>query len=122
MSLYTTFTVGDKEYKARLTTKALIALERKLGRNPINVLAEVGQNGDIMPKMEPMLDILHASLQAYEHGISIDDVYDLYDAWLEDGKTSVDFITLIVKICQDSGLIPNEEEIAKQSKNAKRGK
>lgn len=118
MSLYTTFTVGDKEYKARLTTKALIELERKLGRNPINILAEVGQNGDIMPKMEPMLDILHASLQALEHGITIDDVYDLYDKWLEEGKTSVDLITLIVKICQESGLIPKEEEI----KNAKRGR
>jgi len=120
--LYTEFKVGEKEYKARLTTKALIQLERKLGRNPINVLAEVGQNGDIMPRMEPMLDILHASLQSLEHGITIDDTYDLYDAWLEEGKTAVDLITLIVKICQDSGLIPNEEEMKKQAKNAKRGK
>lgn len=118
--LFTNFTIGEKEYKARLTTKALIQLERKLGRNPINVLAEVGQNGDIMPKMEPMFDILHASLQAYEHGITLDDVYDMYDAWLEEGKTAVDLITLIVKICQDSGLIPKEEEI--KGKNAKRGK
>ena len=120
--LFTSFNIGDREYKARLTTKALVSLERKLGRNPVNILAEVGQNGDIMPKMEPMFDILHASLQAYEHGISMDDVYDMYDAWLEDGKTAVDFVVLIVKICQDSGLIPSEEEIAKQGKNLKKGK
>jgi hypothetical protein len=117
--LYTNFTVKDKEYKARLTTRVLIDLERKMGTNPINILASVGANGEVMPKIEPMLDILHASLQAYEHNIKITDVYDLYDSWLEEGKTAVDLVQLIVKICQDSGLIPNEEEI---EKNVKRGK
>lgn len=117
--LFTTFTIGDKEYKARLNTKSLIQLERKLGRNPINVLAEVGQNGDIMPRMEPMLEIMRAALP---DDLSMDDMYDLYDAWLEEGKTAIDFVVLVLKICQDSGLIPNEEEIAKSTKNFKRGK
>ena len=116
---FTTFTIGDKEYRARLNTKSLIQLERKLGRNPINVLAEVGQNGDIMPRMEPMLEILHAAIQ---EDYTMDDMYDLYDRWLEDGKTAVDFVVLVLKICQDSGLIPNEEEVAKSTKNFKRGK
>lgn len=118
--LYTTFTVGEKEYKARLATKQVVQLERKFGRNPINLLAEIGQDGDVMPRIEPMLDILQVSLQTYEHGISLDDVYDLYDKMLEEGKTSVDLITLIVKIFQDSGLVPKEEEL--KGKNAKRGK
>ena len=55
--LYTTFTVKDKEYKARLNAKACVDLEKKLGTNPLNVVVEIA-NQKTLPELNKMLLIL----------------------------------------------------------------
>ena len=76
--LYTVLNVGDKEYKCRLTAKACVDLERRMGQNPLNVFTEI-QKSNELPKVEDIIMILHASLQALEHNISLDDTYAIYD-------------------------------------------
>ncbi len=117
--LYTSIFVKDKEYKARLTTKAIIELERKLKTNPVNALIEMGREEGKLPNLEVLLTFLHASLQSMEHGISLEDTYEIYDEMVEDGKNFTDLLNIIVKVFQDSGLLPKDEEMVK---NAKRGK
>jgi hypothetical protein len=104
--MYYEFSAGSKEYKLRLNTRNVVELEKKLGCNPIMIF---GIEGDKIPTVSTMVVILHASLQTYNHGITLNDAYDIFDAYLEDGHTSVDFIKVIMEIYKASGIVPKEE-------------
>ena len=104
--LFYEFTVGTKEYKCRLNTRGLIELEKKLGCNPLNIFMSVGDN--VLPRLEELIYVLHYSLQPYNHGISLDDTYEIYDHYIEEGKTFMDFIQVIMEIYKVSGLIKEE--------------
>ena len=108
--------VGDKEYKCKLNTKSLVNLEKRLGMNPLNIFMNIGENN--LPKLEDMLIILHESLQSLEHGISMEDVYDIYDSFIEDGNTFVDFIPVIMDIYKTSGLIKEQKKADKKGKTS----
>lgn len=103
---YVDFTAGNKDYKLRLNTRGVVALEKQLGCNPLAIFG----NGETIPTVTVMVTILHASLQQYNHGISLNDTYDIFDAWLDDGHTSVEFVQLILEIYKASGIVPNEVE------------
>lgn len=70
-------------------------------------------NGDTIPTVTTMVAILHASLQQYHHGISLADAYGVFDSWIEDGNTSVDFVPVILEIYKASGIIPKEADTEK---------
>lgn len=106
---YIEFPVKEKTYKLRLNTRSTISLEKQLGCNPVAIFG----SGDTIPTITVMVRILHASLQALEHGISLDDAYDIFDAWLADGHVMTDFITIIIDIYKASGIIKDTSEAAK---------
>lgn len=116
--LYTTVTIKNKDYKARLTARAIVDLEKKLGTNPINVFTKMAASGDYIPDLETIILMFHASLQAMEHGITLDKTYELYDEMVEEGKTIVDFINILLDIFKVSGMIPDVED--NNGKNAKK--
>jgi hypothetical protein len=101
--LYVDFT-ADKDYKLRLTTRSLVELEKKLGCNPLTIFG----SGDRIPTITELVIILHASLQAYHHGISLDDTYDIFDKYLE-YHPMTDFITVVLDIYRASGLVSKED-------------
>ena len=107
--LYIDFNAGNKDYKLRLNTRGIVALEKKLGANPITIFGD----GKQMPTFETMVTVLHASLQAYQHGITLDDAYDIFDAYLESGHDMTEFLPIIVELYKVSGIIPNKEETEK---------
>lgn len=102
--LYYEFNVGEKTYKLRLNTRNTVALEKQLGCNPLAIFGK----GDTIPPVTTMVNILHYSLQQYQHGISLNDAYDLFDEYIADGNTSTDFIPVIVEIFKVSGIIKEE--------------
>lgn len=106
--MYYDFTAGNKEYKLRLNTRNIVGLEKKLGCNPLAIFGR----GDTIPTVTVMVQVLHASLQQYHHGISIDDAYDIFDAYIADGNSATDFINVIVEVYKVSGII-NENVIEK---------
>lgn len=110
--LYVEFMAGEKEYKLRLNTRNVIALEKALNGNPLSIFGK----GDRIPTITEMAAVLHASLQTYHHGIKMDETYDILDAFFEDGKTATDFILVIVEIYKTSGIMPRDKEI--DEKNA----
>lgn len=115
--LYTTITIKNRDYKARITAKACVDLEKKLGTNPLNIFIGMAQGEAInLPSLGEMLTILHASLQAYEHKITMDDVYELYDSFVEEGHNYTELMPIIFDIYKVSGLIPEEVEV--ETKNA----
>jgi hypothetical protein len=86
-----------------------VALEKNIGRNPVSIFFE--GNEERIPTITEMVAVLHASLQQYNHGITMNDAFDIFDAYIEDHST-MDFIKVIMEIYQASGLMPkNEEEV-----------
>ena len=112
--MYTEFTAGNKEYKLRLNTRAVIALEKQIGCNPLAIF--MGTNGsERVPAITEMVAVLHASLQAFEHGISLNDTYDIFDAYLDDGHTPLDFVSVIMDVYKESGIMPKTKETTEKN-------
>ena len=103
--MYFDFEAGNKAYKLRLSTRNTVALEKVLGCNPLGIF---DVKGETLPPVTAMVAILHASLQQYHHGITQNDAYDIFDAYLEDGHTTADFLTVIIEVYKVSGIIPKE--------------
>ena len=106
------FEVKENNYRLRLNTRNIVLLEKQLGHNPLNIFG----NGDTIPTITVMVTILHAALQQYNHGITLNDAYDIFDEYLADGHSSVDFIPVIIEVYKASGIIPKDNE--EQEKNA----
>ena len=105
--LYKELKIGNKEYKLRINTRDAVMLEKSLGG--INPLAIFG-GGERIPTITEMVTILHASLQQYHHGITLDDTYDIFDEYLNDGHTTTNFITVIVDVYKVSGIIQQDKK------------
>lgn len=102
--MYYDFEAGNKAYKLRLNTRNTVALEKQLGCNPLGIFGD----GSALPTISQMVNVLYASLQQFNHGISLNDAYDIFDAYLEDGNTATDFITVILEIYKVSGIIKED--------------
>lgn len=107
--MYMDFEAGNKSYKLRLNTRNTIELEKKLGCNPLGVFGD----GSTLPTVSQMVTILWASLQQYNHGVSMNDAYEIFDNYLDDGHIMTDFFNVIIEVYKVSGLMPNEVEAEK---------
>lgn len=104
--MYIDFVANNKEYKLRLNTRDVVALEKSLGCNPLAIFGA----GDTIPTITTMVKILHSSMRKFHHSITLEDAYDIFDEWLDDGHTMTDFISVILEIYKVSGLIKNDKE------------
>ena len=107
--MYVDFTAGNKNYRLRLSTRNTVALEKSLKCNPLMIFG----NGERIPTITEMVAVLQASLTQYNSGITMNDAYEIFDAYIQDGHTATDFIQVIVDIYQVSGIIPKTEEAEK---------
>ena len=110
--LYLDFTAGNNAYKLRLNTRAVIALEKAIGCSPLAIFGD----GSTIPTVSTMVQILHAALQPYEHNITLEKAYDIFDSYIEDGNTPIDFIKVIIELYKVSGILKLDEEVT--AKNA----
>lgn len=99
------FEVGNKTYKLRLNTRNIVLLEKQINCNPLSIFGE----GDTVPTVTIMVAVLHASLQQYNHGITLNDAYDIFDEYLET-HSAVDFLPIILDVYKASGIIPKDNE------------
>lgn len=104
--LYTLFQVKDKELKLRLTASATVQVERKIGRSPVSVLADIAD--DKFPRLDELLTILWGALLPLESGYTMEKVYKLYDEYVESGKGVAELSEIIVQVMTDSGFIPDD--------------
>lgn len=111
--MYVDFTADNKDYKLRLNTRQTVALEKQLGCNPVSIFG----NGDTIPTVTQMVNILYCALVPLNHGISLNDAYDIFDAYLEEGHSATDFIPVIINIYKVSGLIKNDDIKDETEKN-----
>lgn len=107
--MFYTLKIKDKEYKCRLNAKTCVDLENKLGTNPLNMLIDIS-NTNKVPNLSTMIEIFHASLQSAQHGISLDKAYEIYDNYIETGKTLVEFFSdVILGIFKSSGFFNDKQ-------------
>jgi hypothetical protein len=104
------FTVKGKDYDCRLSAKACVELEKKLGTNPLNIFMEIAQKGQV-PSVEVLITILQASLIQFNHGMSMDKTYELYDDFVDEGHNIMDLVPELLEIFKVSGLIPEADEV-----------
>lgn len=102
--MYVDFHAGNKDYKLRLSTRNTVMLEKQLGCNPLAIFG----NGETLPTVTTMVQILYCSLLQFNHGISLDDAYNIFDDYLADGNTATDFINVLLEIYKVSGLIKKD--------------
>lgn len=113
--MYVDFKAGEKDYKLRLSTRNIVALEKAIGCNPLMIFGK----GDEIPEVTTMVNILWFSLQKFQHGISYDNATDIFDDYLED-HSMTDFINVILEIYKVSGIIGTDK--AENQKNVQAGK
>jgi len=101
--MYKDFEAGNKAYKLRLSTRNTVALEKQIGCNPLAIFGD----GTSIPTVSTMVNVLFYSLQQFNHGITMNDAYDIFDAYLEDGHAVTDFVSVILDIYKVSGIISN---------------
>ena len=111
--LYLDFEAGNKAYKLRLNTRATVALEKAIGCSALGVFGD----GSTLPTVETMVHILHCALQPYEHNMTLDKAFEIFDDYIADGKTPMDFIQVIMDLYEVSGIIKINKE-AEEVKNA----
>lgn len=104
--LYFDFNAGNKDYKLRLNTRNVVALEKMLGCSPLAIFGD----GETLPTITTMVAILFCSLQQYQHNITLDAAYDIFDEYLADGNSVTDFLTVIIGVYKVSGLIKESTE------------
>lgn len=106
---YHVITIAGQELKCRLDTQNTINLEKKLGcKSILKVFMD-----EQIPSLGMVLSTLHASLQALEHGYTMDKVYKLYDAYVDEGKTYTDLVPELINVLEVSGFFkrpPQEEQ------------
>lgn len=110
--LYTTFKVKDTEYKLRLTTRAMIDVEKRLGENPLNIFMKMGKDANgaasELPQISTLITILWGALQPYNHGMNEAAVCDLYDEFVDDGHNLFDLVPIILEVFKVSGFLQND--------------
>lgn len=107
--MYFDFEAGNKAYKLRLNTRNIVALEKQLNGNPLSIFGD----GTKLPTVAELVAVLWASLQQYHHGITMNDAYDIFDKYLEDGHIMTDFFNVVLEVYKVSGLIQTEPEATK---------
>ena len=110
----------DKELKLRLTSSQGMDVEEKIGANLLKVFMPSEGEAFALPPLKVMLLLTHGALQKFEHGISFEDVSNLYDDYVDNGGDQAAFMAdVILPMLQVSGFMPREKASKKTPKKSK---
>lgn len=96
---FATWEVAGTEYLLKLTTSQIVKLEENYKINLLTIISD----GNI-PPLKIMLEILHASMQKFHHGMSKDKVCELFDTYVDEGGSQIEFFTnVLMQVFNASG-------------------
>ena len=115
---YSTWKVNDeKELKLRLTSHQAATVEEKIGMNLLKIFMPEAGEEFTLPPLKVMLLLVHGALQQYEHGYSLEDVYELYDEYVDNGGDQTSFMAeVLMPLFEVSGFTPRGSKDKKTSK------
>lgn len=110
---YAEWNVKEETYKLKLTTSDIIKLEEYFKTNLLNILG----SEKAMPSLNSMLKVTHQAMSKYHHGLKLQDVYEIFDSYVEQGGSQMDFMTeVFFPIYQTSGFL-SEAQAEKVDEN-----
>jgi len=103
--MFTSWKVGDEEYRLRLTTFYATQVEKQLGFG-LTAAAERLADASVIAT------ILWGALQTYQHGVSFKDACGIYDDYIEDGGSLEGILDVIFELLSQIGVVdkPNKSE------------
>ena len=115
---YSIWKISDeKELKLRLSSHQATKVEEKIGMNLLKVFMPEAGEEFTLPPLKVMLLLVHGALQQYEHGYSFEDVYDLYDEYVDNGGDQTTFMSeVLMPLFEVSGFTPRGSKDKKTSK------
>lgn len=118
---YEVITIKGEEYKLRLRAVDQIAVNKKLGKSLLEVVAEMQEveNPIHAFDLEVLLVILAHSLKAHHKDIKEKDVFDLYDAYVDEGNNMFELFQVIMKVLSVSGVLPDISAVMEQPQEVK---
>ena len=106
--------------KLRLTSLQATKVEEKIGANLLKVFMPSEGEAFALPPLKVMLLLTHGALQKFEHGLSFEDVSNLYDDYVDNGGDQAAFMAdVILPMLQVSGFMPREKASKKTPKTSK---
>lgn len=103
-----------KEYKLRLTMQNIITLEATFNKDFYSIVMEF-ISGTV--PLESLLQILKQSMMAYGYVSCDNDVYNIYDEYLEEGHSMQDLYILIFKIIEHAGFFDDSKKAEENEAN-----
>lgn len=79
---------GGERYRLKLRTAAIVELESKYKTNLMNIMG-TGEGG--MPALSVMLDVAHAAMKDWQHGITKAEVQHIFEKYVEEGGSQLSF-------------------------------
>lgn len=79
---------GGRSYRLKLNTAAVVELESKYKTNLMNIMG-TGQGG--MPALSVMLDVAHAAMKDWNHGITKSEVQNIFEKYVDEGGSQLSF-------------------------------
>lgn len=103
--MFALWSVGGCTYRLKLKTQAINELERKYKTNLLSLLSsEAG-----LPALNVMLDIAHAAMASWHHGIRHGEVEAMFDLYVDEGGSQLQFFKEIyLEIFKASGFFSKE--------------
>lgn len=86
---FAVWNVGGTGYNLKLSTAGIKELESRYETNVINLMQP--QDGESLPPLTVMLDVTHVAMKPWNHGIKTKDVESLFDHYMVDGGSQLDF-------------------------------
>ena len=97
----------DDKYECKLSTRAMLSIEKALGDNPINLMYK----DDGIPSLNVMLNILFYTMRKNNPQIkTVDNVIDIYDDYIAEGGSLGGLAKFIIELIQDSGMVKTDED------------
>lgn len=102
---YHVLEINGKELKCRLTTTSVVQLEKKYGQNLMMLVIKKKILG-----VSEIADIINASLTKFEHGYTVNKVYDLIDDYVDNGGDLMKLQENVMDIFKVSGFFADSPQ------------
>lgn len=99
--------VGGETYQMKLRTSEQLELEKIYKKNLFSLIGDA----DNLPSLSTMLQITHAAMKPYHHGIKLRDVENLYSKYIDEGGSMLQFyVDVYMRIYAVSGFFSSSME------------
>lgn len=105
MNKFYTLTVGDEEYKLRLTASAIMSIEKKLGRSLFSALENIQDN-----MIETITTIIWGAMQPLNSGVELENATALFDRYIDEGNSLEGMMQEINGLFKASGFFKKGQE------------